>query len=233
MGGKTGKDKYYLKLVEASSPITKSPATAFRLAVLGLKEVAACYIPEGTVAQDLGESNAADSPIFPRPDKPECTSELDLGEGEVLKGKVGKPIEIPLILGDNADIFTGVVLDPSEEDFTIEESTYRIYLIGKTEGEFFIELQIQYNGCTICRLPVSVLVEASGAGEDPGLIDEGDIDDKDRDCEDIFDEGKKEYYEELDTFTWQKDPNSSMNVDHNIKVKYGQSATLQGQDFWT
>lgn len=233
MGGNTGKDKFYLKLVEASSPITKSPATSFRLAVLGLKEVAACYIPEGTVSQDLGESNASTSPIFPRPDRPECTTELDLSEGEMLSGKVGKPIEIPLILGDNSDIFTGVTLDPSEEDFTIEESADKIYLIGKREGEFFIELQIQYNGCTSCQLLVAVVIEARGTGEEPGLIDEGQVENEDRDCEDIFDEGKKEYYEALDTYVWQKDANSTMNVDNNIKVKYGQSATLQGQDFWT
>lgn len=249
MSSKKEKDRFRVKIVESASPLTKQPATPFRLAALGILEDKYCYKPSDSPNVE-GESLASQKPTYPVDSTLQCTTEIVYPADGTYVTKNNQYIEIILNHGESESLFTGVK-SPSET-FPLKMSGTRVYITGREVGKHQVPLIIEYNGCAVCELTLSLEIQATstepGDGDggtggggcmptDPAptapVFTEGSVNTvKSRTCSTIFESGKVDEYKGKDTYKWKIDATSEIDVDHNIKLKFGESATLEGAAFW-
>lgn len=151
----TGRDKFRVKIVESSSPLTKRPSTPFRLAALGILEQKYCYEREYTKPFETDFKNPSELPVVPDPKKAKCDIVLATKEYDV---DLNVPFEIQLTHGVNENFFSGI-----EGGVALGYKTYvengKIMAVIDREGTYSITFTVKYSNCLSCTVTIVATAE--------------------------------------------------------------------------
>lgn len=144
-------DIYHNKIIEASSPLTKRPATPFRVASLLMMEKEYCYEREWLKPSTGGGTSPTPYPVHPRPDNCRTIAYgvfVNLGERFEVKVKYGKGKPVS---------------KKYQWDTTMLEGTGDGFFTGLNHGTTVVyEIATMEDGSTcVTEVPVSMVEEAT------------------------------------------------------------------------